>query len=174
MSRDSENNRNLDFSRLLPTVDVRPEFVVICDFNYCAAFLLRLFERQHLSLFDAMKNDSQKHESFKSDRIKVEVKQKWTAQKMIHELGAVYRSASITPALKLLHKKGFIRREYAMNGGAYVGHDVFFDVVKVQTEINKKFPLVLESVNTGMGTDKERRYPKKGRPIGSKTKKVGT
>lgn len=156
--------RNLDFHKLLPLVDVRPEYVIICDMNYIAGFLLRVFERRHLVLYDEFIIDCQKWQSYKES-----VRQKWTTQQMVTVLGAVYRKNSIPNALKILVQKDFIMHEYAMNGRGYVGQDIFFNTSVVQDAINEKFPIVRPLVDSGMGTEKVFKHPKRGRPFGAKT-----
>lgn len=158
--------RNLNFSRLLPTVDVRPEYVVICEGKYSAAFLLRIFERKHIFLFDELLTiETQKHVS-----IDEPIKQKWTAESIVHELGAVYRKRGLSDALKYLHKQGFIKHEYARNGKAFLGHNVYFHTENIQRAIDSKMQEIRALVETGMGTDKVREHPKAGRPFGSKNK----
>lgn len=160
-------SRNLNFTRLLPTVDVRPEFIVICEQNYTAAFLLRVFERKHIFLFDETnKIDSQNYDSINDNLL-----QKWTNKLLVHELGGVRRPSIIPRALKFLHQKGFIIHKHAKNGNAYLGHDVYFLTDAVQKEIDRMFPIVRQMIETGMGTDKVFTHPKRGRPKGAKNKK---
>jgi hypothetical protein len=128
--------RNLNVVDALPMVTTRPEFIVICDFKFCAAFLLRVFEVEHMRLFDEYTlGDTLKGVSYENAVI-----QKWTNHKMKVAFSAVYRENAIPKALKLLSEKKYIKWEHYKEGGMYRGHNVTFLLENVQKaiELNRK------------------------------------
>ena len=123
--------RNLNLTKALPLITVRSEFNVICNYNLCAAFMLRLFEVEHMRLFDNWSlSDSYKHEAFETAII-----QKWTRHKIKEGIGGVYKERWIPEALKTLHELGFIKWEHAKENGLFKGHNVTFLLENVQKAI---------------------------------------